>query len=668
MRKDNVKERIERLASEIRLHKYLYYNKEPRISDPEYDALVFSLKQLDPDHLELTKVGPPPDEDSGWSKTVHHHGQMRSLQNAMTVDEFTKWHSTVGRPQGRCCVCEDKFDGLSIELFYENGILCQAITRGDGQIGDDITLNVKLMQYVKTELKEKINASIRGEIMLFKKDFEEINKQIEAEGKKPFANPRNAAAGICKRFDGKFCDKLRVVVYEIISPDVTFSWETEKMDYLAKVLDLTTANYKLVTPQAVVQLRQQYMDEKRDSLPYNIDGLVVKLNSIATQKSCGFTPTGDPKWATAFKFDARGAAATILDIVCTVGRTGVITPNAVIEPVNIDGSTVKAATLHNFDEIERLGIGVGDLVMLYKAGEIIPKVQKVITSAGNPFKTPTVCPKCGGPVVRKKSGNDDDGAILYCDSEDCEGKDFRRIRHWVDVLKKRVDLENIGESTIEQLYVKGIVKDPADFYTLTIDKVASLERSGEKNATKIVKGFEKCKELDIVTFLAALAIPSLGPTMAETITEEYDLFALLEEVTADDLAKISNIGPQRAKDIMSGLEKRRDLIEKLTSLGVKVKVRSKTPTNLISNKFDGKSFQVTGAISKVNPATKKPYTRDEWYELVQSHGGTISRVNKTLNYLVATRSSSNKIKKAEDLGIIILSEENFWKLLENENE
>jgi len=657
MRKDNVKERIERLASEIRLHKYLYHNKEPRISDQEYDALVFSLKQLDPEHDELKKIGPPPDEDSGWPKAIHHFGQMRSLQNAMTIPEYEKWLSSVSKPQGRCCVCEDKFDGLSIELFYENGIFCQGITRGNGHIGDDITLNVRKMQFLKPELKEKITCSLRGEIMLFKKDFDDINAEIAKTGKKPFANPRNAAAGICKRFDGKWSDKLRIVIYDIVSPDINFSWETEKMDYLSKTLDLITANYKLMTPQGVVQLRQQYADSIRDSLPYYIDGIVVKLNSVSLQKTCGFTPTGDPKWAIAFKFDARGVASTILDITCTVGRTGVITPNAVIEPVEIDGSTVKAATLHNFDEIERLGVGVGDIVMLYKAGEIIPKVQKVIKSAGNPFKTPTKCPKCNSTLVRE-------GAIVYCDSENCEGKDFRKIRHWVDVLKKRMDLENIGESTIEQMYDKGMIKDPADFYTLTIDKIASLERSGEKNATKIVKSFEKCKEMDIVTFLAALAIPSLGPTMAETITEEYDLFALMEEVTIDDLAKIPNIGPQRAKDIMSGLDKRRKLIEKLISLGIKIKVRSKTPTNLVSNKFEGKSFQVTGAISKVNPATKKPYTRDDWYELIQSHGGVISRVNKTLNYLVATRSSSNKIKKAADLGITILTEEAFWKMFE----
>lgn len=665
MRKDNTKERIERLVSEIRLHKYLYHNKgEPRISDAEYDALVFSLRQLDLENDELKKVGPPPDEDSGWQKAAHHLSQMRSLQNSMSISEYQKWLTIVGNPQGRCCVCEDKFDGLSIELFYEYGIFCQGITRGNGHVGDDISLNTKLMQYFKPELNEKITCSLRGEIMLFIKDFEEINAELLKEGKKEFANPRNAAAGICKRFDGKWCDKLRIVLYDIISPDITFSWETEKMDYISNSLDLITANYKLMTPQGVIQHRQQYTDSIRESLPYYIDGIVVKLNSVALQKAYGFTNTGDPKWSTAFKFDPRGVATTLLDIVCTVGRTGVITPNAVIEPIKIDGSTVKAATLHNFDEIERLGVGIGDIVMLYKAGEIIPKVEKVIKSAGNPFKTPIVCPKCGGPVSRRKCDNDE-GVILYCDSEDCEGKDFRKLRHWIDVLKKRVDLENIGESTIEQLYEKEFVKDPADFYTLSIDKIASLDRSGTKSATKIVKGLEKCKELDLVTFLAALAIPSLGPTMAESITEEYDLFALMEEATVEKLSNIPNIGPQRAKDIITGLEKRRDLIEKLMSVGVKIKVMSKD-VNTISNKLEGKSFQITGSISKINPNTRKQYSRDEWYSLVQSHGGVISRVNKTLNYLLATRSSSNKIKKAEDLGIKVINEESFWEMLDGE--
>lgn len=657
MRKPDVKKRIERLASEIKLHRYLYYNKEPRITDQEYDALVYSLTQLDPENEVLKQVGAPPDEDSGWPKATHNLSQMRSLQNAMNIEEYEKWLGTIGRPQGRCCVCEDKFDGLSIELYYEVGILCQGLTRGNGHIGDDITINVRKMQFVQSELNEKITCSLRGEIMLFKKDFDAINDELITAGKKPFANPRNAAAGICKRFDGKWSDKLRVVLYDIVSPDVTFTWETEKMDYISKKLDLVTANYKLLTPKGVIQLRQQYTDSIRDTLPYFIDGIVVKLNSIQAQKTYGFTPTGDPKWATAFKFDPRGVAATILDIVATVGRTGVIVPNAVIEPVNIEGSTVKAATLHNFEEVKRLGVGIGDIVLLYKAGEIIPKVQKVITSAGKPYSIPTVCPKCNGPV-------EIDGANLWCNSDSCEGKDFRKIRHWADVLKKRAGLENIGESTIEQLYLKGLVKDPADFYTLTVETISSLERSGEKSAKKIASGFEKCKELDIVTYLAALAIPSLGPTMAELIAEEYDLFALMEEVTEEDLAKISGIGPQRAKDILEGLEQRRELIEKLTKLGVCVKVRQKTEVTLVSNKLEGKSFQVTGALSRINPDTKKPYNRDEWYEIVQSNGGTISRVNKTLNYLLATRSSSNKIKKAADLGITVINEETFWQMVD----
>lgn len=658
MRKPDIKKRIERLASEIKLHRYLYHTKGiPRISDPEYDALVFSLQQIDPENDILKQVGAPLDEDSGWSKATHNLSQMRSLQNAMNIEEYEKWLTTVGRPQGRCFVCEDKFDGLSVELYYETGIFCQGLTRGNGHVGDDITLNVKKMQYVVTELREKITCSLRGEIMLFKKDFEEINEELIQAGKKPFANPRNAAAGICKRFDGKWCDKLKIVLYDIVSPDITFSYETEKMDYISKRLDLVTANYKLVTAKGVIQHRQQYADSIRESLPYMIDGIVVKLNNIQAQKTSGFVTSGDPKWAVAFKFDARGVAATILDIIPTVGRTGVITPNAVIEPIQIDGSTVKAATLHNNDEVKRLGVGIGDIVLLYKAGEIIPKVQKVITSAGNPYKMPDVCPECGGELTL-------DGANLWCYNDGCKGKDFRRIRHWADVLKKRANLENIGENTIEQMYLGELIKDPADFYTLTVEDISALERSGEKNAKKIINGFNKCRELDIVTYLAALGIPSLGPTMAELITEEYDLYALMEEVSQEDLAKISGIGPQRAKDILEGLEQMRELIEKLTKLGVKVKVREKKDANQISNKLEGKTFQVTGAISRVNPETKKPYNRDEWYEVVQSHGGIISRVNKTLNYLLATRSGSNKIKKAEAMGITVIDEETFWKMVD----
>jgi len=654
MRRNN-NEEIKRLAGELRLHRYLYYNKQPRISDQIFDALMQRMRQIDPTNEVLKETGSPADKDSGWPKANHHYAPLKSLDNAMTVDEFSQWVARL-QVKGRVCVLEDKFDGLTVELFYDEGNLVQAITRGDGNVGEDITINVKKMKFVKTELKEKITASLRGEIMLFSEDFKEITKTEN------YANPRNAASGICKRFDGKYCDKLCVVLYDMVSPDITFSWETEKMDYIAHTLDLVTANYKLISPPEVVVRRQEYMDKIRSTLPYNIDGLVIKINSIQTQKEAGFLPSGDPKAMVAFKFDARGVATQLLDIEYTVGRTGIITPNGVLDPINIDGSMVKAASIHNVDELERLKIGVGDLVLVVKAGEIIPKITAVIKSAGKSAKVPTKCPACGGPVVKRvKDGKE--GANLYCDSDDCVGKEFRRLRHWVDILKKRMGLDGIGESTIEQMYEKGLIKDPSDYYTLTADKIADLERSGDKAAKKIVDGFERCKEIDIVTFLAGLGIPTLGPELAEVITEEYDLYSLMEEVTADELTKIPGIGPQRAKEILDGLEKRRPLIEKLTKIGVKIKIASKD-IKLESNKLNGKSFQVTGALSKTDPKTNKSYRREDWYELVQKNGGKISKVNKELDYLIVIRSSSNKVKKASTLGIKMISESDFWTMME----
>lgn len=642
---------ISRLESDIRLHRYLYYNKQPRISDQAYDALVERLKQLNPDSEVLKEVGAPADEHSGWQK-AQHSMVMASLANAMTVQDFDKWVFNV-KAVGKVLVLEDKLDGSSIELNYEKGELIQAITRGDSRIGEDITINVKKMKYVQTTLKEKITASLRGEIMLFNQDFDEINATLD----KPFANPRNAANGIAKRFDGNFCDKLCIVLYDMISSDVTFSYETEKLDYMAKTLNLVTINYKLVTPQEVIKIREQYTKTDRANLPYNIDGLVIKINSIQRQKDLGRHPNGDPKGQVAFKFDARGVATTILDCVLEVGRTGVITPNAVFDPINIDGSTVKAATLHNFDEIARLGVGIGDTVVVVKAGEIIPKVVEVIKHVGNKILPPTQCPACKGPVVK-----DDEGAHLYCDNDNCVGKEFRKLRHFTDVLKKRMSLTDIGHSTVEQLFEKGLVKDPADFYTLTMTKVASLDRSGDKSAKKIVDGFERCKEMDIVTFLMALAIPTLGETMAETITDEYDLFALTEEVTEADLSKISGIGPSRAHDILEGLSQRRDLIEKLMQVGVKIKKSG--DVKLESTKLQGKSFQVTGPIVKINPKTNKSYKREEWYDFVKANGGEIKRVGKELMYLIANRSSGNKLSKASSMGIKVISEDDFWKMIE----
>lgn len=649
--KKNVKAEVDRLTSEIRLHRYLYYNKEPRISDQVYDAILERLKQLDPENAELKKTGAPPDSENGWQK-AEHSISMASLANAMTIPEYDKWVQS-SRIQGKVIVLEDKFDGASLALNYVNGQLVQGITRGDGHVGDDVTINAKSMKFVKQTIPEKITASLRGEAIILNADFEKL---ISLPGVS-FSNPRNAANGILKRFDGKYIEYVSLILYDIVSPDITFSYETEKLDYLSNVLGLVTTNYKLVTPAEVVKIRQQYADSDRAKLKYNIDGLVLKINNISASKELGIHSNGDPKGQVAFKFDPRGVATTLLDCIWEVGRTGVVSPNAVLDPVNIDGSMVKAATLHNIDEINRLGVGIGDTVLVIKAGEIIPKLTQVIKHVGKKIVAPTVCPSCKGPLVK-----DPDGAYLVCESDNCVGKEFRKLRHWVDVLKKRMSLTDIGESTIRQLYERDLVKDPADFYTLSMQKVASLDRSGDKSAKKIVEGFERCKEMDVVTLLCALAIPALGETMAELITDEYDLYALMEEVTEADLAKISGIGPSRAKDVVEGLEQRRPLIEKLMSCGIKIK--KPAAITLQSAKLQGKSFQVTGPITKINPTTQKAYKREEWYELVQANGGEIKRVGKELNYLLACRPNSNKLSKASAMGISVIPEADFWKMME----
>ena len=644
---------IKRLVNAIKLHRYLYYNKQPRITDQAYDGLIERLRQLDPTNEELLKTGADPDEKNGWPK-AEHTMRLSSLNNSMSIEEFRGWAAPHG--PGKIYVGEDKFDGSSLELIYDIGEYVQAITRGNGRRGDDISINAKAMKYVPATITDKSKLSIRGEIMLFKKDFQDINKELIAAGEEPFKNPRNAANGISKNFDGKYLDKLRFVAYDVISSDRTFSWETEKMDFLND-LGFVVATYKLLTAEAVIQLREQYMSSLREQLPYNIDGLVVKLNSITKQKELGLHPNGDPKGQSAFKFDARGVATTLLDIKPTVGRTGVITPNAVIDPVDIDGSKVKAASVCNYDEVKRLGLGIGDTILVIKSGEIIPKIVQVIKSAGKPIEIPTCCPVCHGPVVKEE-----DSAYLYCDNDECEGQEFRRLRHWVDVLKKRCGLDGIGTSTVEQLYEKDLIKDPADFYQLTVNDIADLDRSGEKSATKIVNSFTKTKEMDVVSFLAALGIPSLGPDLAEAITEEYDLYALLEEVSESDLLKISGIGDSRAHDVMQGLSQRRPLIDKLLKLGIKIK--KVEDVKVESTKLSGKSFQVTGAFTKTNPKTGKSYKREQWYEFVIANGGTISSVNKNLDFLVTIKNSGNKITKANELGIKMLSEDEFWKMVE----
>jgi len=643
-KKNLLKAEERRLESQIKLHRHLYYNKQPRISDQAFDSLVERLKQINPDNDVLKEVGAP--ADSGWQK-VPHILPMTSLANAMSVQEF---FSKFPQMKGKAYVIEDKFDGLSVELIYENGILVQALTRGDGAVGEDITINVKKMKFVKETLKDKISAAIRGEIMMLKSDFEALNNL----GAKTYANPRNAASGISKRFDGRHSEYLSIVVYDMVSKDKTFSWETEKMDYLANNLGLVTANYRLTTMKEVVNIRQQYMDRIRDSLPYLIDGLVIKLNSIQTQKDLGSHSNGDPKGQIAFKFDAKGVATTLKDITYEVGRTGIITPNAVFEPVEIDGTMVKAASIHNADEIERLKIGIGDTVLVVKAGEIIPKITEVIESKGKSAKIPTECPACGGSIVK-------DGAYLKCNNDDCSGQELRRLRHWIDLMKKRHGLENIGESLIEQLNSSGLVHDPADFYKLTVDDIMSLERTGKKSAKKLVKGLAKCKEIDGITLLAGLGISALGTSMAEIILDEHE-FDTLFDISKHDLSKIAGIGDSRAEAIIDGLNERKPLIEKLKAQGVKIK-QVEAP-EVVSTSLAGKSFQVTGTLTKINPETNKNYKREEFYNVVIANGGEVKKVKKGLDYLIVCRASSNKITKAEKLGIEVLNETTFWNMIE----
>jgi len=318
---------------------------------------------------------------------------------------------------------------------------------------------------------------------------------------------------------------------------------------------------------------------------------------------------------------------------------------------------VKAASVHNYDEVARLGLGVNDTVLVIKAGEIIPKIVEVIEPKGKKFKAPTKCPACGGPLTKEE-----DKALLYCNNEDCSGQEFRRLRHWIDVMKKQMDLENIGESLIEQLNEAGLVHDPSDFYRLTVEDIASLDRSGEKTAKKIVKGLQKCKDLDIVSFLTALAIPALGNSIAELLAEDYTVDQLLDEATEADLSRLEGIGDSRAADILNGLKKRRKLIDKLKTVGVSIKKAEKP--QVVSMSLNGKSFQITGALTKINPKTQKNYKRDDFNSIVEANGGEVKRVGKDLDYLVVCKASSNKISKAEKFGVKTISEDQFWQMIE----
>ncbi|MCD6521964.1 NAD-dependent DNA ligase LigA [Candidatus Calescamantes bacterium] len=657
------KKEIEKLREEIRYHDRMYYvENNPVISDEEYDRLVERLKKLEemfpqfitPDS-PTQRVGGEPLEEF---PTVTHRIPMLSLDNTYNEAEVREFDERVKRWLGEEdveYVADLKIDGVAISLHYQNGSFTLGCTRGNGIEGDDITQNLKTIRAIPLKLPESIPyLEVRGEVYMDKEDFERINKEREENGEPLFANPRNATAGSLKLLDPKEVAKrpLKVFIHSLgYTEGVEFEtlWEfLEKARSLGLRINQIRRLCKSI--EEVIEFWEEWK-EKRDDLPYEIDGVVVKVNRIEHQRRLGAT-TKAPRWAIAFKFPARQATTILRDIIVQVGRTGVLTPVAIFDPVPLAGTVISRATLHNIDEIRRKDIRIGDRIVIEKGGDVIPKVVKSIpevrTGEERIFEMPEHCPICGAKVVKLE------GEVAYrCENPACPAQVKRRIQHFAS--KNAMNIEHLGPSLIDQLVDKGLVKDYGDLYYLKYDEVVVLERMGRKSTLNLLEAIEKSKSRPFSAVLFALGIRHVGIHAAEILAQRYESIDALAKATREELQSIPEIGPIMADSIVKFFQQPQtwEVLEKLRRAGVRLEREKEEKPK----PFEGLTIVFTGAL--------KSFTRSQAENLVREFGGEAgSSVSKRTSFLVVGESPGSKLEKAKKLGIPTLTEEEFLEIVE----
>ena len=661
---------IEELRDEIRHHDELYYvNDSPKISDREYDLLLQKLQQLEEAHPELLtpdsptqRVGGRPAE--GFPEVVHTR-QMLSLDNSYNIDELRAFDDRCRRlAEGRALeyVAELKIDGLSLSLQYENRVLSRGVTRGDGRIGEDVTQNARTIRSVPLRLRPEAKGidgplEVRGEVFIPLDVFQRTNAEREEAGEPRFANPRNAAAGAIRQLDPKLVArrKLDMFAYDLlVGGRKPFATHSAALDWLEKAGFRVNSHRKVCkTIDEVIDFANE-QEKHRDDLGYEIDGLVVKVNSTALQDEFGATQKA-PRWAIAYKYPARQASTKVLDIVVQVGRTGALTPVAHLEPVFLAGTTVSRATLHNEDEIKRLGVKIGDWVMIEKSGEIIPKVLSVITAkrtgAEKPFRPPKNCPVCGGLISRPEGE-----VVARCVAADCQAQLVGRLLHFAS--RRAMRIEGLGDVLAIQMVEAKLVKDVGDLYSLTLEQVAALPRMAKKSATNLLEQIEASKSRELTNLIYALGIRHVGERTAGILAHEMGSLDRLIEATVEELDAIPEIGLTVAESVRDWFDDdgNRALCDRLRAAGVNTESSRKSGAS-IDDRFAGKQFVLTGTLSS--------FTRDEAKALIEARGGRVnSSVSKKTDYVVAGEAAGSKLDKAESLGVTIIDESVFKTMLE----
>jgi DNA ligase (NAD+) len=662
---------IEKLRQEIRRHDDLYYvNNSPEISDREYDELLERLQKLEQTNPELItpdsptqRVGGRPAE--GFAEVVHSR-QMLSLDNSYNIDELRAFDERCrklaeGRPLDY--VAELKIDGLSLSLQYADGLLVRGVTRGDGRIGEDVTQNAKTIRSIPLRLKSDVkvidtNIEVRGEVFIPREVFERTNAEREEAGEPRFANPRNAAAGAIRQLDSRLVArrKLDMFVYELFVSGgrKPFATHWAALEWLQSAGFRVNPHRKVcVTIEEVIEFANE-KEGLRDDLGYEIDGLVVKVNSTALQDEFGAT-TKAPRWAIAYKYPARQASTKVLDIKVQVGRTGALTPVAYLEPVFLAGTTVSRATLHNEDEIKRLGVKIGDTVMIEKSGEIIPKVLSVVTSKRTGkeknFIPPKECPVCGGLISRVEGE-----VVPRCVAADCHAQLMGRLLHFAS--RRAMRIEGLGGALAQQLIEQKLVKDVGDLYSLTLEQVSALERMAKKSAGNLLEQIEASKSRELTNLLYALGIRHVGERTAGILAHEAGSLERLAEMSVEELDAIPEIGLTVAESVRDwfGDEGNRALCDRLRGAGVNTESK-RTSSASLDERFAGKQFVLTGTLGS--------FTRDEAKALIEARGGRVnSSVSKKTDYVVAGEAAGSKLDKAQSLGVAVIDEDAFNKMLE----
>ena len=667
---ENIQQKIEELREELHQHNYNYYIlDEPSISDFEFDLKLKELQDLELAHPEFYDANSPSLRVGGGVTknfpTVQHQFRMYSLDNSYDFNDLEDWENrilkTVENEEVEF-VAELKYDGASISILYENGELKEAVTRGDGFQGDEITNNVRTISDVPLKLKGDFpnRFFIRGEIYLTKKNFEKINKSREEEGLDLFMNPRNTASGSLKMQDSAEVRKrsLSAVLYQYIAEEFPAETHWELLSKAKKWgFKVSEDQAKLCKNLEEVKNFINYWDKERHHLPFEIDGIVLKVNSLNQQKQLGYTAKS-PRWAMAYKFKAEKVETELLSVSYQVGRTGAITPVANLKPVLLAGTTVKRASLHNEDIIKKLDLHDGDFVYVEKGGEIIPKIVGVNlekrTLLQQPIEYIKNCPECGTELVKLE-----DQAIHFCPNEThCPPQVVGKMIHYVS--RKALNIENLGSETIEQLYREKLIENCADFYTLKKEQLLPLERMAEKSAQNIIDGVEKSKQIPFEKVLYGIGIKHVGETVAKKLVKNFNTIEELKNASVEELCQVEDIGEKIAISITEFFKNTENLlmIERLKNYGVQLE-KGENTNEVLSNALEGKTFLFTGKLSL--------FTREQAEEMVEKHGGkNISAVSKNLNYLVVGEKAGSKLKKAQEIGTIeILDEQQFLDLIEN---